>query len=98
MMKKCIYCECNRNSFIDAVMTCSLISDEQHFNELDLSIADRRKLRHLKKKLAKLAQLQRCHVSVDHPDNFSAEVGHVVFVRKDLCHAEAALNQLRRES
>lgn len=97
-MKKCIHCECNRISFIDAVMTSRLISHEQHFNELDLSITDRKRLRHLKKELAKHAQLQRCHVSVDHPYNFSAEVGHVVFVRKDLCHSEAALNQLRRES
>jgi hypothetical protein len=98
MMKKCIHCECNRISFIDAVMTSSLISDEEHFNELDFSITDRRRLRHLKIELAKHALPQRCHVSVDHPYDFSAEVGHVVFVRKDLCHAEAALNQLRRES
>lgn len=97
-MKKCIQCECNRISSIDAVMTCSLTNEEQHFNELDLSITDRRRLRHLKKELAKHAQLQRCHVSVDHPYNFSVEVGHVVFARKDLCHAEAALNQLWRES
>lgn len=97
-MKKCIHCECNHILFINAAMASSLINDEQYLNELDLSIPDRRRFKHLKKELAKHAQLQRYHVSVDHPYNFSVEVGHVVFARTDLCHAEAALNQLRRES